>query len=67
MEENEILVKIYLSKNNQINQELYMDIINGLNDRFIPCNEISVNGEIVFTNTQGFTRKNKGVNNNDNI
>ena len=38
-----------------------MDIINGLNDRYVPCNEISLNGEIVFTNTQGFVNKKKEI------
>lgn len=60
-EENEITIKILLSKNVPITTEFYMDIINGLNDRYVPCNEISLNGEIVFTNTQGFVNKKKEI------
>ena len=59
MEENEITIKILLGKNVPINQELYMDIINGLNDRYVPCNQISLNGKIVFDNTQGFIKEKK--------
>ncbi len=54
--ENEITIKILLAQGTPINQELYLDIINGLNDRYIPCNEICVNGVTVFTNTQGFIK-----------
>lgn len=64
MEENEITIKILLAHNVPINQELYLDIINGLNDRYIPCNEICLNGNLVFNNIQGFINKDKGVNNN---
>lgn len=55
--ENEITVKIILSKNVPIKNELYMDIINGLNDRYVPCNEISLNGNVVFNSTQGFIKQ----------
>lgn len=58
-EENEITIKIVLSKSVPINQTLYMDIINGLNDRYVPCNEISLNGSVVFNSTQGFIKENK--------
>lgn len=54
--ENEITIKILLAQGTPINQELYLDIINGLNDRYIPCDEICVNGVTVFTNTQGFIK-----------
>ena len=59
-EENEITIKVLLTKSTPINQQLYLDIINGLNDRYIPCNEISLNGELVFNNTKGFINR-KGV------
>lgn len=55
--ENEITIKIILSKNVPIKNELYMDIINGLNDRYVPCNEISLNGNVVFNSTQGFIKQ----------
>lgn len=57
---NEITIKIILEENNIIDEKLYMDIINGLNDRYVPVNEITLNGDLVFTNTDGFI-KNKGV------
>lgn len=57
--DNEIVVKILLAHGTPINQELYLDIINGLNDRYIPCNEISVNGQLVFSTTQGFINNRK--------
>ncbi len=59
-EENEITIKVLLTKSTPINRQLYLDIINGLNDRYIPCNEISLNGEPVFNNTKGFINR-KGV------
>lgn len=58
-EENEITIKILLNKSVPVNQEFYLDIINGLNDRYVPCNEISLNGEIVYTNSQGFVANRK--------
>ena len=57
MEENEITIKILLDKGTTINQSLYLDIINGLNDRYVPCNQISLNGKIVFDDTQGFIKE----------
>lgn len=57
--ENEIVIKVLLAQGVNINKELYMDIINGLNDRYVPCNEISLNGEVVFNNTVGFIDKKK--------
>ena len=35
-EENEITIKILLNKSVPVNQEFYLDIINGLNDRYVP-------------------------------
>lgn len=52
---NEITVKMIITEN--INKELLMSIINGLNDNFLPVNEISVNGKLVFDNTQGFIKE----------
>jgi hypothetical protein len=60
--ENEITVKIYLAKDVTITQQLYLDIINGLNDRYVPCNEICLNGDIVFNSTNGFTKSNPANN-----
>lgn len=57
--ENEIVIKVLLAQGVNINKELYLDIINGLNDRYVPCNEISLNGEVVFNNTVGFIDKKK--------
>ena len=63
MEENEITIKILLSKNVPLTTEFYMDIINGLNDRYVPCNQICLNGKVVFDNTQGFIKEEKESNN----
>ena len=62
MGENEITIKVRLAYSVPVDNKLYMDIINGLNDRYIPCNEIYLNGDIVFNNVQGFTC-NKNTNN----
>ena len=34
-----------------------MDIINGLNDRYVPVNQITVNGIEKFNNVQGFIKE----------
>lgn len=52
--ENEITVKIKLASSVAINQNLYIDIINGLNDKYVPCNEIYLNDNLVFSNQIGF-------------
>lgn len=51
---NIITVKIEMEENVPINEQLYLDIINGLNDRLVPVTSISVNDKIVFTNVKGF-------------
>lgn len=42
---------------NYIDNKLLLDIINGLNDKFIPVKQISQGDEVLFTDTAGFTRK----------
>lgn len=42
---------------NYIDNKLLLDIINGLNDNFIPVKQISQGDEVLFTDTVGFTRK----------
>lgn len=42
---------------NYIDNKLLLDIINGLNDKFIPVKQISQGDEVLFTDTDGFTRK----------
>ena len=42
---------------NYIDNKLLLDIINGLNDKFIPVKQISQGDEVLFTDTVGFTRK----------
>lgn len=64
MGENEITIKVHLAYSVPVDNKLYMDIINGLNDRYIPCNEIYLNGDIVFNNVQGFA-SNKNTNNKE--
>lgn len=55
--QNEIMVKIILDESYKVDTSLYLDIINGLNDRLVPVNEITLNNKIVFTNTEGFTER----------
>lgn len=42
---------------NYIDNKLLLDIINGLNDNFIPVKQIRQGDEVLFTDTVGFTRK----------
>ena len=42
--EQEINIKVLLSPDYVVTEEFLMDIINGLNDRFVPINQITVNG-----------------------
>ena len=57
MEENEITVKIRLAKTVSVNQALLLDIINGLNARYVPCNEIYLNDNLIFNDKEGFIKR----------
>lgn len=55
--EQEINVKILLSPEYVVDETFMMDIINGLNDRFVPVNQIIVNGIEKFNNKEGFIKE----------
>ena len=57
MDSNIITIKVELSKSVQLNEAFYFDIINALNDKLIPCNEISVNDKKVFDSQNGFVKE----------
>lgn len=61
--EQEIIVKISLPPEYKVDNKVLLDIFNGLNDRYIPVDEILVNGEKRFSGKDGFTRPNKQLNN----
>ena len=55
--EQEINIKILLTSDYNIDEKFLMDIINGLNDRYVPVNQIIVNGIEKFNNVQGFIKE----------
>lgn len=57
IDNNVITIKVELSKSVILNQTFYVDIINALNDRTIPCNEILVNDKKVFDSKNGFIKE----------
>ena len=57
--EQEINIKILLTSDYHIDEKFLMDIINGLNDRYVPVNQITVNGVEKFNNVQGFIKEAK--------
>ena len=57
IDNNVITIKVELSKSVILNQTFYVDIINALNDRTIPCNEILLNDKKVFDSKNGFIKE----------
>ena len=57
IDSNVITIKVELSKSVPLNEAFYLDIINALNDKLIPCNEISVNDKKVFDSNNGFVKE----------
>ena len=57
--EHEINIKIKLTAEYNITEQFLMDIINGLNDRYVPVSQITVNGVEKFNNIQGFIKETK--------
>lgn len=57
IDNNVITIKVELSKSVPLNEAFYLDIINALNDRTIPCNEILVNDKKVFDSKNGFIKE----------
>lgn len=64
--EQEIIIKVKLVENFKVDEAFIYDILNGLGDHLVPVNEISLNGNILFDNKNGFHKENfKGGNNVD--
>lgn len=53
---NTITINIKLTKDNEINQTTYMEIINALNDIILPIDNIKLNDTEVFNGKTGFTK-----------
>ena len=54
--DKEIVIKLHVVENFNISEEFLMDIINGLNDRYVPVETIEVDGKLRFSNTEGFIK-----------
>lgn len=52
---NEVTIKMYVTED--VTKEFLMSAINGLNDSYLPVNEIFVNGKLAFNNKQGFVKE----------
>lgn len=59
--EQEILIKVLLTPEYNVDEKFLMDIINGLNDRYVPVNQILLNGVEKFNNVQGFIKPTKPI------
>ena len=62
MEDNtniqEINLKVKLVDNFRVDEAFLYDILNGLGDHLVPVNEITLDGEILFDNNNGFHKEN---------
>lgn len=54
---NTITIDIKMTKDNEVSNKVYMEIINALNDIILPIDNIKLNGEEVFNSKQGFINK----------
>lgn len=52
--DKEINIKVILSSDYIVDNNLLTEIINGLNDKLVPVHEITVDDKIMFNNTLGF-------------
>ena len=59
--EQEINIKVLLPPEYKVDEKFLMDIINGLNDRYVPITQITLNGIEKFNNIQGFIKQNKVI------
>lgn len=59
MDQDNVIIKVQIDSNisKERKQNIYMDIINSLNERYIPVLSILNNEEEVFNNTIGFTER----------
>ena len=57
MNQDDVIIKIQIDSNLSVEakQKIYMDVINGLNDRYLPVLSIMNNDVEVFNNQTGFT------------
>lgn len=59
--EQEIIIKVLLTPEYKVDEKFLMDIINGLNDRYVPVNQILLDGVEKFNNVQGFIKEQKVI------
>ena len=59
MNQDDVIIKIQIDSNLSVEaiQKIYMDVINGLNDRYLPVLSIMNNDVEVFNNQTGFTER----------
>ena len=59
MNQDDVIIKIQIDSNltTEAKQKIYMDVINGLNDRYLPVLRIMNNDVEVFNNQTGFTER----------
>lgn len=59
MNQDDVIIKIQIDSNlsTEAKQKIYMDVINGLNDRYLPVLSIMNNDVEVFNNQTGFTER----------
>ena len=59
MNHDDVIIKIQIDSNltTEAKQKIYMDVINGLNDRYLPVLSIMNNDVEVFNNQTGFTER----------
>lgn len=59
MNQDDVIIKIQIDSNlsAEAKQKIYMDVINGLNDRYLPVLSIMNNDVEVFNNQTGFTKR----------
>ena len=59
MNQDDVISKIQIDSNlsTEAKQKIYMDVINGLNDRYLPVLSIMNNDVEVFNNQTGFTER----------
>ena len=59
MNQDDVIIKIQIDSNltTEAKQKIYMDVINGLNDRYLPVLTTMNNDVEVFNNQTGFTER----------
>ena len=59
MNQDDVIIKIQIDSNltTEAKQKIYMDVINGLNDRYLPVLSIMNNDVEIFNNQTGFIER----------